>query len=168
MTLIVPFDGSELSRVALVRAVQFDRVLDEGVATITVIPVGNREYAIERGWIEGDEPADSDRIAGRLRTTVEGIVEQSVDDVDIEFEVVTVDRFAPVGTIARKIREFAHENDGNIVFIGSGNAGRIVRSITVGQAVATDRAYDVMIISHATPVGVEKLRSTGISIHDVR
>ncbi|MFT4947105.1 MAG: hypothetical protein ACI8TL_001345, partial [Natronomonas sp.] len=56
VSLIVPYDGSKLSRAALVRAVQFDEVLDQGVVVITAIPTNNTGYARDHGWLDDDEP----------------------------------------------------------------------------------------------------------------
>jgi len=62
MTLVVPFDGGELSKTALVRAAQFDTVLDQGVVVVSVVPRNNKSYARKRGWINSDEPFNSEAI----------------------------------------------------------------------------------------------------------
>ena len=142
MVLIVPFDGSNLSKAALVRAVQFDSVLKEGVFVVSVIPENNAEYAREKGWIDATAPFDADTVVSHLRSEVAGIAPEAV------FHYFIVDRYAPRGTIAGRIREFARTRDASIVFIGSENAGRIVRAITVGGSIAADNAYDMMIVSH--------------------
>jgi len=43
MTLVVPFDGSDLAEAALVRATEFGSVFDEDVLAISVIPKGNQD-----------------------------------------------------------------------------------------------------------------------------
>lgn len=152
MTLVVPFDGSELAKTALVRAAQFDEILDEGIATISVIPTENTKYARARGWLGDEEPFDGKTIVNHLREQVQEIAPAA------EFEYTVVYRYAGAGEIASKIRKFARQNEASIVFIGSENAGRILRSVSsVGGTVATDRAYDTMVISHAVPTTIEEL-----------
>lgn len=142
MALIVPFDGSKLSEAALIRAVQFETVLEEAVAVVSVIPKNNTEYARERGWIGRTEPFDAETVVSHLERTV---AERAPDAT---FQHIFVDRHAPRGTIANRIRRFARNHDASIVLIGSENAGRMVSGITVGASVASDSAYDTMIISH--------------------
>ncbi|WP_436900507.1 universal stress protein [Halovenus halobia] len=151
MSLIVPFDNSPLAKAALVRARQFDQILEEGVIVVSVIPAQNAEYARERGWIGEDEPFDGEQIVATLREAVEAVAP------DAEFEYITVDRFAPHGVIGNKIRKFARNNGATIVFLGSQNAGRIVRSTSVGASVVTDRSYDTMVVSGAQLPEIPKL-----------
>jgi nucleotide-binding universal stress UspA family protein len=139
--LLVPFDNAALSRAALVRARQFDQILDEGVVVITVIPAQNAQYARERGWLGNDEPFDGDQILETLRTAVDELAP------DATFEALTVDRWAPHGVIGNRIRKYAREHDASIVFLGSRDAGRLVRSGSVGSNVLTDRRDDTMVIS---------------------
>ena len=140
--LIVPFDNSPLSRAALVRARQFDQILEEGVIAVSVIPSQNAQYARERGWLADTDPFDDDQIVATLR---DGVAEIAPDAT---FEYITIDRWAPHGVIGNKIRKFARSNDATIVFLGSQDAGRLVRSVSVGSSVVTDRGYDTMIISN--------------------
>jgi nucleotide-binding universal stress UspA family protein len=62
MVLVVPFDGSELSKTALVRAARFDTVLEEGVLAVTAIPSGNAGHARERGWVDDGDSFDGQRV----------------------------------------------------------------------------------------------------------
>jgi nucleotide-binding universal stress UspA family protein len=151
MTLIVPFDGSKLSEAALIRAVQFQTVLEEDVVVVSVIPRNNTEYARERGWIDETEPFDAETVVSYLERTV---VERAPEAT---FQQIFVDRHAPRGTISNRIRRFARDHDASIVFVGSDNAGRMVRGITVGASVAGDRSYDTMIISNEILPEIEKL-----------
>mgnify|MGYP006282268977 CR=1 FL=1 len=151
MSLVVPYDSSELSRAALVRAVQFDEVLDQGVIVITAIPTNNVGYARNHGWLGDDEPFDGETIVSRLRTEIADIAPEAT------FAYQTVSRYAGAGEIGSKLRKMARNHDASIVFIGSENAGRIVRSISVGQTLATDRAYDTMLISQAVPSKIPEL-----------
>lgn len=150
MTLVVPFDGSDLSKVALVRAVQFDTVVDEGVVAVSVVPQENVKYAREKGWLGSNESFDIDQITTYLRDSVKNI------GSDAGFNCILVGRWAQSGTIAKKIRRFARDTDATIVFIGSENAGRLIQSISVGSTVATDRTYDTMVISDVEPTRIEK------------
>ena len=161
MTLIVPFDGSKLSKAALVRAAQFDTLLQEGVIAVTVLPRNNTEYARERGWLDENEPFDAEAIVGSLRSTVADIAPEA------EFRYEVVDRYAPVGTVAGRLRQFARENTASIVFLGSENAGRIVSGFTVGASVSADRAYDTMIINSVRPTPVEKLADVAPSVEEI-
>lgn len=151
MTLLVPFDGSQLAKAALLRAAQFDRILEEGVVAVAVIPWGNAEYARDLGWIEAGEPFDGEKITEKLSTTVSEITP------DATFEYLQVDRWAPSGTISNKLRRFAREQNTTIVFIGSENAGKLTRSFSVGSSVGADTAYDTMIITNSVLPEVEKL-----------
>lgn len=144
MSLVVPFDDTALSQAALVRACQFDTVLNEGVTAVTVIPAQNTEYARQRGWIGRDEPFDGDAILRKLQQSVEDLAPHA------EFEYITVDRWAPPGTISTRLRKFARDSDASIVFIGSDNAGHLTRSLSVGSTVTNGHGYDTMIISNAT------------------
>ncbi|MFB6102854.1 MAG: hypothetical protein ABEJ73_09840 [Haloplanus sp.] len=69
-----------------------------------------------------------------------------------------VGRRATPGTIASQIRSIARDADASMVFIGSENAGRLVTSLSsVGETVAADDAYDVVIVRHRKPSGVESV-----------
>lgn len=161
MTLLVPFDGSDLSKAALVRAAQFDGLLEEGVIVITVIPKKNAKYARERGWIDETDPFDTEQIVSTLRSAVADIAP------DAEFRYEFVDRYAPSGGIARVLRRFARDNDTSIAFIGSENAGRIVTGFTVGSVVSTDRNYDTMIVNSVRPKPIGTLERVGPSVDSV-
>jgi len=155
MPLIVPFDGSELAEAALVRATQFNTVLNEEIAVVTVIPTDNTQYARKRGWIDEHESFDGETIVTRLQHRVEKI------SPDAHFEYDTVGRYAQAGAISSKIRRFAREHDASIVFIGSENAGRVVQNVSsVGGAIAADRGYETMIIPYPQPAKIEELEQT--------
>lgn len=151
MSLVVPFDGSTLAKAALVRAVQFEKVLEEDVLVVSVVPQNNTQYARERGWIDQRKPYDTETVLSHLKSSVANLAP------DASFHSISVGRHAPRGTIAGRIRRFARENDASIVFIGSENAGRIVSSITVGQSVAGDRSYDTFIVTNERLPEIEKL-----------
>ncbi|MFP9190389.1 universal stress protein [Natronosalvus vescus] len=146
MTLLVPFDGSPLSEAALVRASQFGTVLEEPVIAFSVIPRNNADYARDRSWIGTDESFDLETIITHLRESVTALCPAT------EFRYEVVDRYAPTGTIAQRVRKLAKTLEATLVFIGSENAGRLVASVSsVGRGVATDDAYDVVIIRSRKP-----------------
>lgn len=161
MTLLVPFDGSDLSKAALVRAAQFDGLLQEGVIAVTVIPKGNATYARERGWIGDTEAFDAERIVNTLRSMVADVAPGA------EFRYEFTDRYAPSGGIARVLRRFARDNDTSIAFIGSENAGRVVTGFTVGAVVSAGRGYDTMIINSVRPKRIEKLEDAGPPVESI-
>ena len=154
MTVVVPYDGSELARAALVRAAEFGTVFDEDVLAVTVIPRGNTEYASERDWIGPNESFDRDSIVSNLR--------EEVDEVapDGQFRGEFVDRYARSGTIANRVRQIARENDASMLFIGSENAGHMVTSLSsVGSGIAADGEYNVVIVRHRGPTRIDKLEA---------
>ena len=151
--MLVPYDGSDLSKAALVRAEQFDSIVEEGVRTITVIPRGNTSYARERGWIAPGEPYDEDAVVAALERSIGAI------DPNAVTEFAFVGRDAPFGTIANQIRRCARAHDASIVFLGSANAGRMVGSVSVGSAVSARGDYDTMIVSQLAPSKIEKLEA---------
>jgi nucleotide-binding universal stress UspA family protein len=146
MTLLVPFDGSPLAGAALDRAVQFADAFGDSVVAVAVVPIGDTDYARDRGWIETGEQFDYDAIVSTLR-------EQADERApDAEFRAERVSRGVQAGSIARIIRRTARELDAAMVFVGSDNAGRLVTTLSsVGGNVASDRTYDVVIVRHTAP-----------------
>jgi nucleotide-binding universal stress UspA family protein len=151
MTLVVPYDGGKLSDAAVLRAAQFQEVLDEAVKAVTVIPRGNAEYARKKGWLDTNESFDKEQIVERLEENIAEI------DPSVDFTPILVDRFAQRGTVSNAIRKFARNHDAGFVIVGSENAGRIVSGLTVGSAVVADTAYDTIIISAIRTSQVDKL-----------
>ena len=143
MSFLVPFDGSVLSEAALERAVEFADSLDRSLCTVTVVPMGDARYAIDRGWLEPHEPFDADAVRAAIREQVHNV------SPDTTVRLESVDRYATAGTISNRIRRVARDVDASIVFIGSENAGEIVSTVSsVGSSVAADEAYDVFIVRH--------------------
>ncbi|MEF8902062.1 MAG: universal stress protein [Halovenus sp.] len=154
MTLVVPFDGSELAEAALVRATEFGNVFDEDVLAVSVIPEGNTDYAREHGWIGQDEEFDLESVVSTLHEQVTDLCPSA------DFRHKVVDRYAPSGSIAKRLRKVTREEDASMVFIGSENAGHIVSAVgSVGSAVATNDAYDVVIVRHRSPAKIAKLKN---------
>lgn len=154
MTLLVPFDGSKLAEAALVRASKFGNVFEEDVLAVSVIPKGNKGYARERGWIEQDEDFDMEAVVSTLHKQVTDICPSA------DFRHKVVDRHAPPGTIAKRLRKVAKKEDSSMVFIGSENAGRLVTSLSsVGGTMAANETYDVVIVRHHSPAKIAKLKN---------
>ncbi len=158
MTFLVPFDGGDLSRAALVRALEYAKALDESVVAVSVIP-DDRGYARKRGWIDPeldpdrDEDLDIVKIEADLEAVVHGI------DEGIEFRTETIDSTMP-HAIAREIDRVADDVGPDVVFVGSENAGSVVTPISsVGGEVAADVEYDVHIVKHVTPAVARTLRT---------
>jgi len=146
MTLLVPFDGSELSEAALERATEFADFTGEGVLALTVVP-DDPEYALSRNWLGPDDPFDPDAIAERLGERVADIAPEA----DFRYEVPEeVSSMASLTTdVIRTIRAVAHEVEASVIFVGSENAGRVSSPVSsVGSPVSEDPSYDVYIIRH--------------------
>jgi len=143
MTIVVPYDSTDLSVAALERATDCITPFGPGLQVITIIPNGNESYARERGWLGDNESFDPQTIVTRLSAEVEEIAPES------EFEYEVVDPHPQAGMVASKIRSHAKREGADLVVIGSDNAGRVVSSVSsVGRSVATDDAYDVLIVRH--------------------
>ena len=71
MTLLVPFDGSDLAESALKRAREFASYRDEEVVALTVVPE-DESFATERGWIKPGEPYDPGEICTASRSSSSG------------------------------------------------------------------------------------------------
>lgn len=144
--LLVPFDGSALSRTALVRARAFGEVSGEDVLALVVVPP-DETFARDRGWIDSSEAFDIDHIGGELETAIAEMAP------DVSVRVETTEETSSLASteldISRTIRQVAHDIDASVVFIGSENAGRVTSPVTsVGTPVSKDPAYDVYIVRH--------------------
>ncbi|WP_254272106.1 universal stress protein [Haloarcula marina] len=147
MTLLVPFDGSDLSTAALERATEFSEYTGEDVVALVVIP-NEPDYALERNWLTPNDPFDHEAIAERFRERIAEIA----PDAQFRYEVPDdVSSMASNTTdVVRTIRAVAHDIDASIVFIGSENAGRVSTPVSsVGAPVSEDPQYDVHIVRHA-------------------
>jgi nucleotide-binding universal stress UspA family protein len=147
MTLLVPFDGSDLARAALERAVEFGEFTGEAVLVLSVVP-DDADYAREVGWVDAGEEFVPELVAGDL----ERRARRTAPDATFRSAVVgSDDAGVPVTTdVARTIRETAAEVDASVVFVGSENAGRVATPLSsVGKPVSEDPRYDVHIVRHA-------------------
>lgn len=151
MTFVVPFDGSSLAEAALARAVEFSRVLDEEVVAVTVIPEDNASYARDLGWIDEDDDYDPTLVRGTIKDSIWAIAPE------VDVETLSVDRYAPPGTIAKALRRFVQDVEATLVFLGSENAGRLVTSISsIGGRLAAGDDYDVVIVRRRVPTRIEE------------
>lgn len=149
MTLLVPFDGSDLSVVALERAVEFGNALDHEVVVLAVVPT-EAEYAREQGWVDEADEWEPELFALELRDDAADIApdaafrtEQSSDPADEPYASARLN-------VVRTIRQVAGDIDADIVFLGSENAASVSQPLSsVGAPVSTDPRYDVHIVRHA-------------------
>ena len=145
MTLLVPYDGSALATAALERAAEFGE--ESAITVVTVIP-DDRQFALERDWIDEVESYDPAAIEEEFAAEITALAPEAT------FRVERPNSPAPaVATvhdeIARTIRMVAHEVGAEIVFVGSDNAGRVSTPVTsVGSPVSKDPDYDVHIVRH--------------------
>jgi len=148
MTYLVPFDGSPLAGAALHRASEFAELTGEDVLALAVVPLDERDFAVERGWIDETEGYDPDDVVVALEAEVKGIAPDATFRCERPEDVSSV---ASVTTdVVRTIRAVAEELDASIVFIGSENAGRVSTPVTsVGAPVSEDPRYDVHIVRHS-------------------
>lgn len=144
MTLLVPFDGSALSESALETANTLAGALDEAVIVLSVIP-DDEDFARERGWINEGEPFRIEAIQRGLKDRALSVAPEAT------FQTEVVDSDEPTATpttnVVRAIRRVAGEIDASIVFVGSANAGSVIRpDSSVGGSVASDTGYDVYVV----------------------
>jgi len=147
MTLLVPFDGSELSAAALDRATEFGEFTGEDVVALAVIPP-DAEFARDRGWLDAGEQLDTEMICTRLRQQVEDVAPgarfrcEETEETDYRATLTT--------DVTRTIRQVAADLQASIIFVGSENAGRVSTPLTsVGNPLSEDPRYDVHIVRHA-------------------
>lgn len=150
MVYMVPFDGSLLAEAALVRATAFGAAMDVRVLAFSVVRSGTAGDAVA---IETDAD-DVESVVGALHEQVQSLAPMA------DFEQARVDRYAPTGAIASRIRRTALERGASMVFVGSENAGRIATSLTsVGRGVASADEYDVVIVRQPNRERVDRLRA---------
>jgi nucleotide-binding universal stress UspA family protein len=146
MTLLVPYDGSDLATAALETASEYGSVLAEPVIALTVIP-DDAGYARDRGWITRGEPFDTEAVA----TGLEERIGATAPDASVRIEPVTVEEptATPTTRVVREIRRVAVDVDASVVFLGSENAGSVTAPLSsVGGPVASDHEYDLYLVRH--------------------
>ena len=147
MTILAPYDASELSASAVRRAAGFGEYRDETVVVLTVIP-NDPAFAQQRGWIdEGEgESYNPDAIEQRFQSELAAIAPTAT--VRTERPAEPAARGATTrNDVARTIRDVAADIDASILFIGSENAARVsAPAESVGTPIAGDADYDVHIV----------------------
>lgn len=145
MVVFVPFDGSDLSKTALLHASRSSALYEVDTLAFTVIPTGPK-YARENGWVGRTEPFDRETIVSRLRECVATLAP------DATFEHAVVGEHSSAGTISSRLRRAARQQDTSAIFIGSKKAGHtIIGTTSVGGRVAFEDAYDIAIIRNTLP-----------------
>lgn len=149
MVLLVPYDGSELSRTALARARQYSEVTDADLIALTVVPV-DPEFAVERGWVDDVAQFDGKAIGEQLQEDIAELAPAATRRIEVvapnDDQVIT----SPTFDIVRTIRNVAAEVDAEILFLGSENAGQVAAPLTsVSSPLAEDPEYDVFIVRHS-------------------
>ena len=147
---MVPFDGSYLAEVALVRATEYANALDEDVIAVSVVP-HDEAYARKKEWIEPDGAFEIEAITSTIHRQVMDIAPQ------VSFRYERVEN-AAAETIATAIKAVAEEVYPSVVFLGSENAGQIVTPLTsVAGKVGADAHYDVHIVRHRSPTPIQRI-----------
>lgn len=148
MTILAPFDGSELSVVSVDRAGEFASVRDERLVVLTVVP-DDEAFAVERGWIDPGEELDTESVCAEFESVVYDIEPTATFRCERapRSESMTA---TTVDDITRTVRRVAEELDVSVVFIGSDSTGLVsIGDGSVGEPLSTDPRYDVHIVRHA-------------------
>lgn len=140
MEFVVAFDGSDISRAALSRAVTLAAGVDGSVTALTVIPSRNKQYARDHGWIADDEEWDRERVLTAIRESIEDVTPNA------SFAYRMVDKYAPRGRIGRVLRDDAEAADVDVFVIGSANTGRIFTSLTSVTPSVAVGSFDIYVV----------------------
>jgi len=140
MTFLVAFDGGDLAVVALRKATELADFRDVGVLVVSIIP-DDSTYAVRAGWVDDEAEFDPTRVKTTLRDRVHEIAP------DARFRSETIHAYASHNTIAKRVKRIAREDNVDVVFIGSDNAGRFTAPVSsVGDKVSSSGEYDVYIV----------------------
>ena len=148
MTVLAPFDGSQLAETALKRAATFGDSWDEDVVALTVLPE-DPSFAVERGWIDDESEFDPMALRDHFAERVDDIAPEATFRCEIpeDSDVLTA---TAIDDVTRTVRHVAAELGVSVIFIGTENAGRISSPVTsVGSPLSKDPQYDVHIVRHA-------------------
>jgi nucleotide-binding universal stress UspA family protein len=154
MTLLVPYDGSALSKTALSRGQTFAEYTDDDLLALVVIP-DEPGYAHRHGWLEPEDTFDVGVVERKLTQEVGDVAPAA--DVRAEFVENTEPTADTTTVVVRTIKEVAGDVGARIVFVGSQNAGKVTRPLaSIGGTVADDARYDVHIVRHPDPEFVDE------------
>ncbi len=146
VTLLVPYDGSALSKTALSRAQTFAEYTDDDLLALVVIP-DEPGYAHRHAWLEPEDTFDVGVIERRLTQQIRDVAPAA--EVRAEFVENTEPTADTTTVVVRAIKEVAAEVAARVVFVGSQNAGKVTRPLaSIGGTVADDARYDVHIVRH--------------------
>lgn len=144
VTFLVAYDGSQLAKSALRRALDFGAATGTSVRVITVIPQDG-VLARDRGWLDAGAAFDRATIERRITTEVRAVAPDT--EVLCEF----VEKHAARGRVTRLIRSTAKDLGIDVLFVGSESAGRFVSALSsVGQGVAYGD-YDLHVVRRLHP-----------------
>lgn len=139
VSIVVPFDGSALSRAAIRRAGQFQSVLDERLVAVTVLK-RNVETARENGWLDAEEEFDADRVVAAVHEAVMEITPEA----DFRRGRAPRQEHGARGGYEHRFRRQRERRP-------------LVTSVSsVGSSVAADDAYDVFIVRYTDPSAGEQ------------
>lgn len=149
MTLLVPYDGSALSKTALSRAKTFAEFEDDDLLALVVIP-DEPGYAHRHAWLDPEDTFDVGVVERKLTQEIRDVAPNA--DVRAEFVENTEPTAGTTTAVVRTIKQVASEVEARIVFVGSQNAGKVTAPLaSVGSTVAGDARYDVHIVRHPDP-----------------
>lgn len=138
MVLLVPYDGSSVSKAALERAVEHGEALGSEVVAVSFVPTGS-EYALRRTWIE---PSD-DFATDSAREELERKIDETVDDAQRSFEDAGAS--APSDGAANHIRQVAEDVGASTLYVGTSEEAADEPMTPFGP-VAPDGKYDVHLV----------------------
>jgi nucleotide-binding universal stress UspA family protein len=139
MTYLVPFDDSPPAREALAKAYEFADDTAEEVVAVSVI-TDSPGYAREKEWIRDDESFEVETVAHRIRESVHRVAPE------VRVRIRHIEGRVGKGSIASRIRDIIIEEDADVVFLGSENAGRVATPLgSIGGQVASGD-YDVYLV----------------------
>lgn len=138
MVLLVPYDGSSVSKAALDRAVEHGDALGTEVVAVSFVPTGS-EYALRRTWIE---PSD-DFATDTAREELERKIAETVDDAERRFEEAGAS--APADGAADHIRQVAEDVGASTLYVGT-NGDTTEEPMTPFGPIAPDGEYDIHLV----------------------
>jgi nucleotide-binding universal stress UspA family protein len=154
MTLLVPYDGSALSKTALSRGQTFAEYTGDDLLALVVIP-DEPGYAHRHGWLEPEDTFDVGVVERKLTQEIGDVAPAA--DVRAAFVENTEPTADTTTVVVRTIKEVAGGVGARIVFVGSQNAGKVTRPLaSIGGTVADDARYDVHIVRHPDPEFVDE------------
>jgi len=138
MVLLVPYDGSSISKAALERAVEHGEALETEVVAVSFVPTGS-EYALRRTWIEPTEDFATDA----ARKQLERKIDETVDDAERSFDEAGAS--APGDGAATQIRQVAEDIGASTLYVGTRSESTDEQMTPFGS-VAPDGQYDVHLV----------------------